>query len=75
VYVFFAFARRPTTRLTVFLGIATVNAYVGDIKAMFANQVSGDIINAWNVGNSFRALHVKTSPEYDRSRPTLQWYT
>jgi len=61
----------PTDRLlTLFLGIATVNAYVGDIKSMFANQVSGDIINAWNVGNSFRALHVKTSPEYDRSRPT-----
>jgi len=51
------------------------NAYVGDIKSMFANQVSGDIINAWNVGNSFRALHVKTSPDdihFFRTHPAVE---
>jgi hypothetical protein len=39
---------------------------VRDVKTMFSRQVNGDIINSWNVGNSFRAVHVKTTPEYVR---------
>ncbi len=43
---------------------STVAADVSDIRAMFAHQVSGDIINAWNVGNAFQALHIKPTSEY-----------
>jgi subtilisin family serine protease len=51
------------------------NAYMGDLKTMFANKVNGEIVNAWNVGQSFRALHVKTSPEdihFFRTHPSVE---
>jgi subtilisin family serine protease len=54
---------------------AQFHSYVGDIKSMFANQVSGHIVNAWNVGNSFRALHVKTSSDdihFFRTHPDVE---
>jgi hypothetical protein len=28
---------------------------------LFANEVDGEILNTWTIGNSFKALHVKTS--------------
>jgi subtilisin family serine protease len=55
---------------------ASWTGYVGDIKLMFASQVDGEVLNSWTVGNTFKALHVKTSSSainFLRTHPDVEF--
>jgi hypothetical protein len=49
--------------------------YVSDMVRLFANEVDGEILNTWTIGNSFKALHVKTSAynvQFLRTHPSVE---
>lgn len=35
--------------------------YVSDMTRLFAADVDGEVLNTWTIGNTFKALHIKTS--------------
>jgi subtilisin family serine protease len=50
-------------------------AYVSDITRLFADEVDGEVLTTWTIGNSFKALHVRTSPEtvqFLRTHPSVE---
>lgn len=34
------------------------------MKRVFASDIDGDILTSWSIGNTFKALHVRTSEAY-----------
>nr|ABY63400.1 encystation-mediating serine proteinase [Acanthamoeba healyi] len=50
-------------------------SYVSDVGSLFATEVDGEILNTWTIGNTFKAIHVKTSAytiQFLRTHPAVE---